>query len=201
MFPSRSDQNNSCSCGPNATHTWDLDTFSTTLWAMRNIKEGDEITIEYTRLTEPRQTRRGRLFDMYRFHCECEYCNLPDNEARASDEARLELTKWSGRSFSERCKSLSQHDGKLVKGFTRCIELHEQEGIFDMSFALHVSELALLYGMLADAINFGLWGRKAVEALKIMKAADLPFWEACLANPQQNLGSWGKMRDMQTARR
>jgi hypothetical protein len=138
---------------------------------------------------------------MYLFHCKCEYCNLPDNEARASDEARSELKKWSERSFSERCKSLSPHDGKLVNGFTRCIELHEQEGIFDMSFALHVSELALLYGMLADAKNFGLWGRKAVEALTIMKAADIPFWEECLANPQQNFRSWGKMRHMQTARR
>ncbi|KIM81175.1 hypothetical protein PILCRDRAFT_503834 [Piloderma croceum F 1598] len=182
------------SCGPNATHTWDPDTFSTTLHATCNIKEGDEITIEYTKLTESRQTRRGRLFDMYLFHCECEYCNLPDDEARASDEARSELTKWSERSFSERCQNLSLHDGKLVNGFTRCIQLHEQESIFDMSFALHVSELALVYGMLADAKNFELWGRKAVESLRIMRALDVPLWEEWLANPQQNFKNWGKMR-------
>ncbi|KAG6806905.1 hypothetical protein H0H93_002252, partial [Arthromyces matolae] len=36
------------SCGPNAAHKWDLASFSTSLYALRPIVAGEEITIIYT---------------------------------------------------------------------------------------------------------------------------------------------------------
>lgn len=139
-----------------------------TLFAIRPILHGEEITVEYTKLAESRQTRRERLLDMYYFRCECESCNIPDSDVATSDANRLELGKWSQTKFRsprEWCKNLSLPDSYLVDGYTRCISLHETEGIINMEYAMHVAELAIVYGMLADAKNFRLWGLKAQNIL------------------------------------
>jgi hypothetical protein len=173
-----------------------------TLFATRPITDGEEITIEYTKLTESRETRRGRLFDMYHFHCECEYCNVSKDKAAASDAARQELREWPETSFRspiEWCKNMSLPDDYLVEGHTRCITLHEQEGIIDMDYAMHIGELAFVYGMLADK-NFGPCGRKALEVLGMMGASEKLPWKSWLENPKQNFGPWG-MRIAQKARR
>jgi hypothetical protein len=164
---------------------------------------GEEITTEYTKLTEPRQTRRDRLRDMYYFHCECDSCNLPDHKAAASDAARLELGQWSQTEFckpSEWCKNLTLPDTYLVDRLERCIALYEQEGLIDMEYAIHMTELTIVYGMLADAENFKLWGEKANKALKLMRAPShiVVAFEKCL-NPV-HFATWGR-RNMEKARR
>jgi hypothetical protein len=166
---------------------------------------GEEITIEYTKLDESRQVRRGRLLDMYLFHCGCEYCNLPNEKAAASDAARLELSQWQEKSFRsplEWYKNTSLPDSYLVDGHIRCITLHEQESIIDMGYAIHVAELAVVYGMLADAANFRLWGRKAQKMLGIMRASENVTgpWEQWLTDPKRNFGLWGR-RIAEKARR
>jgi hypothetical protein len=155
---------------------------------------GEEITTEYTKLTEPRQTRRGRLLDMYRFHCECEACNLPDNKAAVSDAARLELGQWSQTAFRkpvEWCKNLSLPDNYLIDKHLRNIALYEQEGIVNIDYTLHMVELAIVYAFLADAKNTRLWGGKAREALKIIRAPSnvVMQFEKCMA-PNFNLWGW-----------
>jgi hypothetical protein len=174
-----------------------------TLFATRKIMIGEEITIEYTKLAESRQTRRSRLLGMYHFHCECEYCKLPEKAASASDAARLELAQWPEKMFRtpvDWCKNVSLPDGYLIDGHTRCIALHEQESLINMEYALHVGELAIVYGMLADAKNFRKLGRKALDVLQIMKEPMIMPWEKWLASPQKNFQLWG-MRHAQKGRR
>jgi len=52
------------SCGPNANCTWDIDTFSLALTALRPIRAGEEITITYIKLAMSRAERRGKLRNM-----------------------------------------------------------------------------------------------------------------------------------------
>ena len=164
---------------------------------------GEEITIGYTKLAESQETRRGRLFDMYQFHCECKFCSLPDDEAASSDAARLELGEGSEKSFRnpiEWYKNLGLPDEYLVDYHRRRIALHEQEGLIDIEYATHIGELAIVYGMLADADNFRLWGVKAQEAMQMMRAKVMAPWGRWLAHPQRNFGLWGK-RISEKARR
>ncbi|KAJ6520730.1 hypothetical protein B0H19DRAFT_845144, partial [Mycena capillaripes] len=44
------------------------------LFALRAIAQGEEITIGYTDLLAPRETRRARLQAGYGFNCECATC-------------------------------------------------------------------------------------------------------------------------------
>jgi hypothetical protein len=162
------------------------------LSATRPIAKGEEITLRYINLRDPRTIRRGRLLDMYYFHCECEYCNLPSEAVAVSDAARLELKRWP-KSYCishEWCPNLSLPDNYLVDGHKRCIELHEREGIIDTIYAGHIEELAVVYAMLGDEQNFRLWAQKAVEQSKIRQMPEnTMFWKEWLSYPQQN--SWG----------
>jgi hypothetical protein len=160
------------------------------LFATRPIMRDEEITVEYTKLANSRQTRRGRLFEMYHFHCECETCNLPSDKVAASDAARLELERGSETGYCdplEWCKNLSLPDAYLVDKHKRCIALYEQEGIIDYDYVLHVAELATVYGMLADQKNFELWALKAQKGLEMM---GMPSGIA-VADPKKNFRAWG----------
>lgn len=53
--------------------------YSMSLYALRPIPAGEEITFTYTTLTDARDTRRARLMNAYRFHCECPRCQAPDD--------------------------------------------------------------------------------------------------------------------------
>jgi hypothetical protein len=69
-----------------------------------------------------------------------------------------------------------------------------------MDYTIHMTELTIVYGMLADAKNFKLWGEKANKALKSMKAPSdvIAAFERCL-NPV-HFTMWGR-RNMEKARR
>lgn len=184
------------SCGPNAGHHWDVSTFSMLLYATRPIKKDEEITIQYTNLLDSRDMRREILLDQYKFHCECEYCNLPDHHSiAASDAARLELARWSANKYCRPqawCRNLELDDHYLVEALSRIIALHEQEQVIDSEYVSRVGDLAIAYGMLADEANFMLWGRRMHDILQITKAAPnvCALWERWLVEPLKSLSVW-----------
>lgn len=167
------------------------------LYATRPIQLDEEISIQYTNLVESREKRRKRLLEMYLFHCECDYCNLPSAEAiAASDAARLEIAKWPTTQFRSPqawCANLALDDNYLVERLKRIIQLHEQEHIVDMEFASRVGDLSMVYGMLSDETNFVLWGQKTLGVFRMMKAVpDLEsLWERLLIEPQRQFPPWG----------
>lgn len=65
------------------------------LFAIRPITAGEEITITYTSLEAPRETRRQRLKLMYKFDCACQSCNIRGEQAiRESDARRKYIATW-----------------------------------------------------------------------------------------------------------
>ena len=179
------------SCGPNAGHHWDMSTFSMLLYATRPIKKDEEITIQYTNLLHSRETRRKILLDLYKFHCECEYCNLPDHYSiTASDAARLELARWTANKYCRPqawCRNLELDDRYLVEALSRIIALHEQEQVIDSEYVSRIGDLAIAYGMLGNEVKFMFWGRKMQDILQITKAAPniCALWDRWLMEPQK----------------
>merc|ERR1711971_533323 len=68
------------SCRPNATYFWNTDTNTRDLRTLRKIKEGEEITVSYINTTESREERQSLLKDRYNFDCNCEGCDLNEEE-------------------------------------------------------------------------------------------------------------------------
>merc|ERR1719234_3024648 len=64
------------SCRSNAQYFWNEDTNTRDIRALRKIKEGEEITVNYiSALLGPRDERRKILKDKYNFDCNCEACD------------------------------------------------------------------------------------------------------------------------------
>ncbi|KUI59135.1 SET domain-containing protein 5 [Cytospora mali] len=75
-------------CLPNAHNSWDSNREHETIYAIRPIKAGEEITIAYDH-GGPAAARRAFLKKAFGFDCECSICTLPPAELQASDARRL----------------------------------------------------------------------------------------------------------------
>jgi SET domain len=75
------------SCLPNAHTSWNENAGHETVYAIKPIPAGEEITIAYDQ-GGPREKRRGFLRDTHGFECNCKGCFLPAAELQASDARR-----------------------------------------------------------------------------------------------------------------
>ena len=75
-------------CLPNCQHTWNANIGEETIHTIREIAQGEEITISYA-LTGPSNSRREHLQKNFGFDCICSLCSLPETE-RALSDSRLE---------------------------------------------------------------------------------------------------------------
>lgn len=75
------------SCIPNSHNSWDSNAEHETIYAIRPIKAGEEITIPYDRGSTS-TVRRTFLKEAFGFDCNCRGCSRPLAELKASDARR-----------------------------------------------------------------------------------------------------------------
>ncbi|OAL46819.1 hypothetical protein IQ07DRAFT_545876, partial [Pyrenochaeta sp. DS3sAY3a] len=80
------------SCVPNCHNSWNSDAEHETIYAIRPIKEGEEITIPYNN-SAPSAARRASLKQSFGFSCKCSGCDVTPAEQEASDARRLQINK------------------------------------------------------------------------------------------------------------
>ena len=68
------------SCSPNAYLALDYAAFSATLCAIRDIKDGEEITISYISDLSPDAVKRQEALSHFGFVCNCTSCTSPFSE-------------------------------------------------------------------------------------------------------------------------
>ena len=88
-FPTLSRANHSCS--PSANFYFSSETFTAQVLAMRNIAEGEEITISYCGVVTPFKERQAAIQRAGNFTCACEVCTLPPALLAQSDARRAAL--------------------------------------------------------------------------------------------------------------
>lgn len=75
------------SCLPNSHNNWNGEANHETIYAIRPIKAGEEITIPYDH-GGPSSARQAFLKNAFGFDCKCSTCTLPPPELRESDARR-----------------------------------------------------------------------------------------------------------------
>lgn len=81
------------SCKHNAQNTWNSNLGKITIHAIRNIEEGEEITISYLAGSENYAARQSRLKAAFKFVCTCELCLQPGPCRQQSDNRLGRITK------------------------------------------------------------------------------------------------------------
>jgi hypothetical protein len=159
------------SCGPNATHKWVLSNLSSTLYALRDIAIGEEITTFYTDVTQPRDTRRVELARNHRFRCTCPHCSpssTTEEEAAAiikqSDDIRDQLGHWLSTrpSYLKWSTDLCRADDTVISSHHLALSLIAKE---NMHFLQHIfiEELALSYAILGNDEKFEFWAKEFIQ--------------------------------------
>jgi hypothetical protein len=78
------------SCIPNSHHSWDEKAGHETIYAIRPIETGEEITISYDR-GGTSDKRRVFLKEAFGFDCDCRGCNRSSSDLKESDARRLKI--------------------------------------------------------------------------------------------------------------
>jgi hypothetical protein len=78
-------------CVNNAHRTWRQDREALHLHAIRNIAEGEEITISYTARFRTFEERQTFLLGHPMFTCTCTLCSLPRKQREESDKRMMEM--------------------------------------------------------------------------------------------------------------
>ena len=99
-----------------------------TVYAVRHIEEGEEITLSYHAFG-PSTERQKELKDYFGFKCACEYCSLPPDQLKASDE-RLVRAQRLDEAIGD--PSRAQKEPEKVLADCRILEeIYKEEGIAD----------------------------------------------------------------------
>lgn len=191
------------SCSPNAAHKWDVASFASHLYALRDIKVGEEICITYTDVTAPMQTRREKLRKSYGFVCNCDACRIQDGEEREkSDFAREELHDWRfihpsyGRWWKDMCRA----DDTVIKSHQRALHLIEQEGAQVLQCAF-IEEIALCYAALGNEEEFIKWGKTLIGLCQVPNPQLALQFEVWLGNPtSMKAWAWRRKQRRQASR-
>jgi hypothetical protein len=120
------------SCRPNAFHAFNDATKRLTLHAVRDIKKGEEITINYSPDTaiRVRSERQDLLRRECYFVCHCSLCTAPEPERLASDARCKRLTDID-RQISRGSKPIMAYEEGPLPLIHTMIKLLREEGIAD----------------------------------------------------------------------
>ncbi|KAH6910333.1 hypothetical protein BKA70DRAFT_121354 [Coprinopsis sp. MPI-PUGE-AT-0042] len=167
-FPTIGARNNH-SCGPNAAYRWDLSSSSATLYALRDIADGEEITITYA---DPLQTRDDRLKKLepdYRFTCDCPWCSFSDPlDQEKSDSTRTYLKMYLSTrpSYKKWSRDLCLPDMFVVDSHVAVIPMIIQEGLHAL-LPVFYEEIARCFHELGNEEQFKIYLDKTLRLVSV----------------------------------
>lgn len=152
------------SCRPNAQHAWNEQLKSMLVHAVREIKDGEELTLSYLN-GGPSTQRKQILKDNFRFDCTCELCSLPSSDLAKSDD-RL-----------RRAQTLDEvlGDSKRVRNNPeRCLEdcrslrtIYQAEKISDLRLPRLYYDAFQICAMHGDRARASVFARRAWQTRTI----------------------------------
>lgn len=158
------------SCFPNAHHSWNDAAEHETVYAIRPIKAGEEITIAYTEAS-PSVERRAKLKRDFKFDCDCRMCSLPPAEAQRSDARQLRIRALDdaiGNPMGDPSKAL-QNCRLLLRTlkaeYDGHVEPHNARLYYD------AFQICIAHG---DQARAGVFAKKAYEARTVCEGDDSP---------------------------
>ncbi|KDR82640.1 hypothetical protein GALMADRAFT_238083 [Galerina marginata CBS 339.88] len=171
IFTTMARLNHGCSSAFNVVYSWRSEGSYLVVYALKDIKQGQELLTTYTNTKKPRNQRRTFLSEQYGFHCTCNVCALPDEESKASD-GRLSEISLLYEQFATWGKN--EIEGADAIEIIRTIwRVEDEEGYWSERGSL-AADAAWIAASHSDAMATQSWARKAVEWFTIEIGADTP---------------------------
>ncbi|KAF4504299.1 hypothetical protein G6O67_008466 [Ophiocordyceps sinensis] len=146
-------------CRPNCQYNFNRRTLTHSVYTMRDVYPGQELTISYIDPTATYQERRGEI-QFWGFNCSCSACELPRQARDESDKTMGlirqytdELKDWSNRSratpdMAEALMELYRRESlycRMADGYR--LAAHAYSAVRDRYNALRMANDAMGYGL------------------------------------------------------
>ena len=137
------------SCTPNSSHTFSVVSFSGQLRAVRDIKKGEEIFVNYCDIDVPTAERQKKL-DPYGFRCACQSCSDPHSDGKL--KAIINSAKGMG---IYRCMSSRAEETRRLEESFRWLKKIEEQGLQKLpAYERHMDAIARSSMFLGKMENF-----------------------------------------------
>lgn len=171
VFPNAARLNHSCN--PNAYYSWNEAIGRLTVHAVRDIKEGEEITIHYHLAVETQANRQHRHALAFRFICQCAVCVAPLPARRQRDNLLCVLRKHLDVFDSGRIDEIKLEDGSLALRHSReLIEVAEAVGMSNTIISDALREAAMTCIFNSDQARANIFAQKAYETRLVLEGPD-----------------------------
>ncbi|KAH7348799.1 hypothetical protein BKA65DRAFT_501459 [Rhexocercosporidium sp. MPI-PUGE-AT-0058] len=167
LFPDIARINHSCL--PNSVQYWNQLLEKQTIYAVRPIAKGEEITTSY----QPGGTsshRKEVLKEFFKFDCTCELCSLPFDELKASDE-RISQAEKLDETIGNSKKVYFEPD-EVMKCARSLFELYEIDGIKDGRLSRLYYDLFQMCNMHRDLARARCFAKYYSDAKKMAEGSD-----------------------------
>ncbi|OCK81202.1 SET domain-containing protein [Lepidopterella palustris CBS 459.81] len=157
------------SCRPNAQHAWNAKLSRETVYSVRPIAAGDEITLSYSS-GGPSIERRKALKEMFGFECACEVCSLPAEDLRVSDE-RLRKAQLLDEAIGNPKRVMMNPENALAD-CRELLRLYRDEQIADLRIPRLYYDAFQICAMHADRARAKVFAQKSREARILCEGED-----------------------------
>ncbi|KAK3066120.1 hypothetical protein LTR53_017653 [Teratosphaeriaceae sp. CCFEE 6253] len=166
------------SCTANAAYHWNEDVGEERVFAVQNIKSGEEITVNYLRdelWYLPTDERKAEISKTYGFQCQCVRCSCVDQvDRKKSDERRVRMAKID--EIVGDGVAIVTNPSKALSSCREALTLLQEEGESE------IRSEAVLYDAFQICVAHGDLARAelALEAKKVWQGGDAPGLEEML---------------------
>lgn len=159
-------------CDNNAQKSWNENIKRHTIHALRDINEGEEITIYYLAAHNSRQARQEALGAKFKFSCSCRLCSLPPEQIARNDEVLEEIHSLDCLVGQRGLEGILSSPLETLRYLDREIQLYEMTGPDDPGLSrvyLDAAQVAIVHGDLARGHIFA---ERAVRGWRISGGSD-----------------------------
>lgn len=159
-------------CDNNAQKNWNENIKRHTVHALRDINEGEEITVYYLAVHNSRGARQEALRAKFKFSCSCHLCSLPASQSQLNDEILAEIDRLDRLVGQRGLEGMIKSPLRILGYLDRENQLYDITGADDPGLSRvywDAAQVAIVHGDLARGRIFA---ERAVRGWRISAGSD-----------------------------
>jgi hypothetical protein len=157
-------------CHNNAQKYWNKRIKRHTVHALREIAEGEEITIYYLALDSSREFRRQKLQDRFGFRCSCRFCSLGPAESQKDDRIMARIDQLDDL-IGKECNA-TNFSLQTLRYVDERVRLYDEQRPGSSGVARAYFDAAQIAITNGDLARGSVFAERAVEGWRIAHGSD-----------------------------